>query len=86
MAAVLDAMKDPAAKFGSQVDEQIAQATSRIRAHDLTLGGLTLAAMLAIYATTIIVLDKYFTLAEWVRQFTLAGLHVKHTQIHRRHR
>jgi collagen type III alpha len=64
---------DPAAKFGSQVDEQIAQATSRIRVHDLTLGGLTLAAMVAVYATTMILLDKYLNLAEWVRQLALAG-------------
>ncbi len=73
MAAVLEQKQDPAAKFGSQVDEQIAQATSRIRVHDLTLGGLTLAAMLAIYATAIILLDKYLTLPEWVRQLSLAG-------------
>src|SRR5262245_45605690 len=73
MAAVVEENKDPAAKFGSQVDEQIAQATSRIRTHDLTLGVLTLAAMTAIYATTMILLGKYLNLAESVRQLSLAG-------------
>jgi len=31
MAAVLETKRDPAEKFNTQVDEQIAQATSRIR-------------------------------------------------------
>jgi hypothetical protein len=73
MAAVADQRPDPVAQFGPRVDEQIAQATSRIRAHDLTLGVLTLAAMVAMYATTMILLDKYLNLAEWVRQLALAG-------------
>src|SRR4051794_11136677 len=71
MAAVADEKKDPAAKFGSQVDEQIAQATSRIRVHDLTLGALTLGSMLVVYATAVILLDKYLNLAEGVRQLSL---------------
>ena len=73
MAAVLDTKTDPTAQFGSQVDEQIAQATSRIRVHDLTLGGLSLAAMLAVYATLMIALDKYLALPEWMRQLSLVA-------------
>lgn len=72
MAAVLEP-KDTAAKHNSQVDEQIAQATSRIRAHDLTFGGLTLAALVLGYATAMILLDKYFALAPWVRQASFVG-------------
>ncbi|MCI0704312.1 MAG: hypothetical protein L0241_24910 [Planctomycetia bacterium] len=72
MAAVLET-KDPAAKLGSQVDEQLAQATSRIRAHDLTFGGLVLLALVLLYATTMISLDKALTLPEWVRQMSLGG-------------
>ena len=72
MAAVLEP-KDAAAKYESQVDEQIAQATSRIRAHDLTFGGLVLVALVLVYATAMIVLDKYLALPEWVRQLSLAG-------------
>jgi collagen type III alpha len=72
MAAVLE-KQDTAAKNGSQVDEQIAQATSRIRAHDLTFGGLVLLALLLVYATAIICLDRYLNLPEWVRQIALAA-------------
>jgi hypothetical protein len=73
MSVAVEEKKDPTAKFGSQVDEQIAQATGRIRAHDLTLGGLTLAAMVAVYATTMILVDKYLNLSESIRQISLAG-------------
>src|SRR5262245_47469275 len=72
MAAVLE-KKDPTGQFGAQVDEQIAQATSRIRAHDLTFGGLVLLALVLVYATAMILLDKYITLPEWVRQVSLGG-------------
>jgi len=72
MAAVLD-KQDPAAKNGSQVDEQIAQATSRIRAHDLAFGGLVLLALVLVYATAMITLDRYYVLPEWVRQVSLLG-------------
>lgn len=72
MAAVLD-KKDPAAKFGSQVDEQLRETTSRIRFHDATFGGLVLGAMVLVYATTMILLDRYLVLPEWVRQLSLAG-------------
>ena len=72
MAAVVD-QKEAAAKAGSQVDEQIAQATSRIRAHDLTFGGLVLLALVLVYATAMIVLDRYLVLPEWVRQVALLG-------------
>src|SRR3954468_24599774 len=72
MAAVLD-QKDAAAKNGSQVDEQIAQATSRIRAHDLAFGGLVLLALVLAYTTAMIVLDRYLNLPAWVRGAALAG-------------
>ena len=72
MAVAVEERDDPAAKFGSQVDEQIAQATGRIRAHDLMLGGLSLAALAAVYATAMIVIDQSFNLPEWVRQLALA--------------
>ncbi|MBN9120097.1 MAG: hypothetical protein J0I06_13185 [Planctomycetes bacterium] len=72
MAAVVEP-KDAAAKYNSQVDEQIAQATSRIRTHDLAFGGLSLAALVLIYATAMIALDRYLNLPEWVRQVALAG-------------
>src|SRR4051794_28584803 len=68
MAAVLD-KKAPAAL----VEEQVAQAISRIRTHDLALGGLVLAALVLGYATAMILLDKYLVLPEWVRQASLAG-------------
>lgn len=71
MAAVLEP-KDSAAKHNSQVDEQIAQATSRIRAHDLAFGGLVLAALVLVYATAMICLDKYLDLPKGVRQVALA--------------
>ena len=74
MAAVLEQPKtDPAAKYGTQVDAQIAQATSRIRTHDLAFGGLLLVAMVLVYATAMIALDKYLVLPEWVRQLSLLG-------------
>src|SRR5262245_2300200 len=72
MAAVLE-KKTPADKLGSQVEEQLAQATSRIRAHDLAFGGLVLLALLLIYATLMILLDRYLALPEWVRQVALGG-------------
>ncbi|MBA4186582.1 MAG: hypothetical protein C0467_01050 [Planctomycetaceae bacterium] len=73
MAAVIEQKPDTSSKFGSQVDEQIAQATSRIRVHDLMLGGLTLASLVAVYATAMILLDKQLNLTEWVRQASLIG-------------
>lgn len=72
MAAVLD-KKDPAAKAGSQVDEQLAEATSRIRFHDLAFGGLVIGAMVLAYAATMVLLDRYLVLAEWIRQLALTG-------------
>src|SRR4051812_18964173 len=72
MAAVLEPT-DAAAKLGSRVDEQLAQATSRIRTHDLAFGGLVLAGMVLLYATAMILLDKYLNLAPWVRQVALFG-------------
>jgi hypothetical protein len=65
--------KAAAPKYATEVDEQIAQATSRIRAHDLTFGGLLLAALVLVYATAMILTDKYVILPEWVRQLSLAG-------------
>src|SRR6185312_4505605 len=72
MAAVLE---KPASseKFAAAVDDQLAQATSRIRGHDLAFGGILLAAMLLVYATAMIVLDKYVHLPEWIRQVSLFG-------------
>ena len=72
MSVAVEARKDPAGKFGSQVDEQIAQATGRIRFHDVTLGAITLAALAAVYATVMILVDRYLNLPEWVRQLSLA--------------
>src|SRR5947209_4849092 len=72
MATVLE-KKDPAGKHGSQVDKQLAEATSRIRTHDLAFGGLLLVAMLLIYTAAMMALDKYLILPEWVRQLSLLG-------------
>lgn len=73
MPAVLD--KAPAAeKHASQkVDEQIAQATSRIRFHDAAFGSLVLLAMTLVYATGMILLDKYAVLPDWARQLGLVS-------------
>jgi hypothetical protein len=73
MSAVVEQKTDPAARYDSEVGRQIAEATSRIRAHDLALGGLALACLVAGYATAMILLDKYLNLPEWVRQVALAG-------------
>ena len=70
MAAVLD-KQDAAAKNDSAVDEQIAQATNRIRVHDLAFGGLVLLALALVYTTAMIVLDRYLNLPEWLRQAAL---------------
>ncbi len=72
MAAVLD-QNDATAKHDSRVDEQLAQATSRIRTHDLAFGALVLLALGLVYATAMILLDKYLGLPEWVRQVALLG-------------
>jgi hypothetical protein len=72
MAAVVD-KNEAAAKFSSQVDEHIAQATNRIRAHDLMFGGLVLLVLVLGYATAAVLLDKSLGLAEWVRQVSLTA-------------
>ncbi|MBY0461294.1 MAG: hypothetical protein K2V38_28555, partial [Gemmataceae bacterium] len=72
MAAVLEP-KDLAARNSSRVEEQLAQTTSRIRTHDLLLGGLVLLALVLTYALAMISLDKAFVLPEWVRQVALLG-------------
>ncbi|HSQ56600.1 MAG TPA: hypothetical protein VLM40_12730, partial [Gemmata sp.] len=78
MASLAEGKSEPVAKFMSQVDEQIAQASSRIKIHDITLGMLALAAMVAVYATVMVLVDKSLNLSEWVRQicwfaFVVAG-------------
>src|SRR5687768_11951504 len=75
MAAVLlKADKNEAAnKHGSQVAEQNAQATSSIRANDLSFGGLVLVAFTLVFATAMILLDKSLNLPEWLRQVALGG-------------
>ncbi|MBX9581020.1 MAG: hypothetical protein K2X87_11985, partial [Gemmataceae bacterium] len=65
--------RDPAGAVRSEVDDQIAQATARIRAHDLAFGGLVLAAAGLAYAAGMILLDKALVLPEWARQLGLAG-------------
>ncbi len=74
MASLLEHKPDPATRFASRIDEQLAQAISRIRFHDAALGLLTLSAVVAVYATAMILLDKYFNLPEWVRQVAWGGL------------
>ncbi|MFO0801028.1 MAG: hypothetical protein U0804_26475 [Gemmataceae bacterium] len=70
MATVIE-KPDPAAKFATKVDEQLAEATSRIRGHDLALGGLLVAGLVLGYAAAMMLLDRYFVLPEWVRQLSL---------------
>ena len=65
--------RDPGADLGAEVDDQIAQAVTRIRAHDLALGGLLLAAAVLAYAAGMIVLDKALVLPEAARQVGLGG-------------
>ncbi len=72
MAAVLE-KPAPAAKYATEVDEQLAQATSRIRVHDLAFGSVLIVAALLVYSTAMIVLDKYAVLPEWVRQLGLVS-------------
>jgi len=74
MASLLEQKPDPATRFASRIDEQLAQAISRIRLHDAALGLLSLAAVVAVYATAMILLDKYLNLPEWVRQVAWVGL------------
>ncbi len=76
MAAVLEpkeAVAQAADRAGSQVDEQLAQATSRIRTYDLAFGATVLFVLALGYAAVAISLDKYLNLDEWVRQLMLAG-------------
>jgi hypothetical protein len=76
MAAVLEpkeAVAQAADRAGSRVDEQLAQATSRIRTYDVTFGATVLVVLALGYAAVAISLDKYLNLAEWVRQLMLAG-------------
>lgn len=70
MATVIE-KPDPAAKFATKVDEQLAEATSRIRGHDLALGGLLVAGLVLGYAAAMMLLDRYLVLPEWVRQLAL---------------
>lgn len=74
MASVLERPAASAPRYDPRIDQQLAQAVGRIRAYDATLGVLTLAAVVAGYATVMIVLDKNFHLPEWVRQAGLGGL------------
>lgn len=73
MAAVLEPKTDPASKYATQVDEQIDQATDRIRFHDLAFGGVLLLVIGLVYTIAAVVLDKYLVLPEWVRQVGLLG-------------
>ena len=73
MAAVLEPKLDPAEKFDAQVEEQLDEATKRIRFHDLAFGGLALAGMGLAYLAVMVSLDKYLVLPEGVRQLALGG-------------
>ncbi|HYH63182.1 MAG TPA: hypothetical protein VD866_00645 [Urbifossiella sp.] len=70
MATVIE-KPDPAPAFAARVDEQLAEATSRIRGHDLALGGLLVAGLVLGYAAGMMLLDRYFVLPEWLRQLSL---------------
>ena len=50
------------------VEEQLAEAVSRIRIHDLLVGVLLLASWTATYAVIMIVVDKSWVLPDWLRQ------------------
>ena len=50
------------------VEEQLAEAVSRIRIHDLLVGVLLLASWTAAYAVIMIVVDKSWVLPDWLRQ------------------
>jgi hypothetical protein len=72
MATVIES-SDPAPKFATRVDEQIAEATSRIRGHDLAFGGLVVGGLVLGYAAGMMLLDRLFVLPEWARQLGLLG-------------
>ncbi len=73
MPTVLDRVRDAAATYETKVDEQIAQATSRIRLHDVAFGGLALGSLVAAYAVGMVILDRYLNLSPGVRQLAFAG-------------
>jgi len=50
------------------VEEQLAEAVSRIRVHDVLLGVLLLATWTAAYAVIMVVADKLWVLPDWLRQ------------------
>ena len=50
------------------VEEQLAEAVSRIRVHDLLLGVLLVATWTAAYAVIMVVADKFWVLPDWLRQ------------------
>lgn len=64
---------EPAPKFAARVDEQLAEATSRIRGHDLAFGGLLVGGLILAYAAGMMLLDKSLVIPEWVRQLSLLG-------------
>jgi hypothetical protein len=50
------------------VEEQLAEAVSRIRVHDLLVGILLVVTWTAAYAVVMIVADKFWVLPDWLRQ------------------
>ena len=50
------------------VEEQLAEAVSRIRVHDLVKGVLLVATWTAAYAVIMVVADKFWVLPDWLRQ------------------
>jgi hypothetical protein len=72
MATVIET-PDPAPQFAARVDEQLAEATSRIRGHDLALGGLLVGGLVLGYAAAMMLLDRALVLPEWVRQLAFVA-------------
>jgi collagen type III alpha len=72
MATVIET-PDPAPQFAAKVDEQLAEATSRIRGHDLALGGLLVGGLVLGYAAGMMLLDRTLILPEWVRQLAFVA-------------
>jgi hypothetical protein len=64
----MTAAKARVGSHSSVVEEQLAEAVSRIRAYDILVGALLLASWTAAYALMMIIVDRLVVLPEWVRQ------------------
>lgn len=72
MSTAID-VRESTVRLETKVERQLAEATRRIRIRDMLAGLFVLGTLAALYAATVMSLDKIYVLPDWLRQMGWAG-------------